>query len=76
MELAPKAQVLEGRGSWEHFEILSHRNGISRVFQEAFFTLDAMLFRQNTQKTGNNAIKMSHVFQDFAWFTRFTDLNL
>ena len=35
-----------------------------------------MLFRQNTRKTGNNAVKMSQAFQDIAQFERFTDLNL
>ena len=34
------------------------------------------MFRQNTQKTGNNAIEMSKAFQDIACFERFTDLNL
>ena len=34
------------------------------------------MFRQNTQKTGNNAIEMSKVFQDITCFERFTDLNL
>ena len=34
-----------------------------------------MLFRQNTQKTGNNAVEMSQAFQDIAQFTHFTDLN-
>ena len=41
-----------------------------------FLTTDATLFRQNTCKTGNNAIKMSLVFQDIAQFERFTGLNL
>ena len=35
-----------------------------------------MLSRQNTHKTGNNAVKMSQVLQDIALFERFTDLNL
>ena len=34
------------------------------------------MFRQNTQKTGNNAIEMSKAFQDITCFERFTDLNL
>ena len=34
------------------------------------------MFRQNTQKTGNNAIEMSVAFQHIACFERFTDLNL
>ena len=38
--------------------------------------MDAMLFRQNTRKTGNNAVEMSQAFQDIAQFERFTDLNL
>ena len=35
-----------------------------------------MLFCQNTGKTGNNAIEMSHAFDDIAQFEHFTDLNL
>ena len=38
--------------------------------------MNAMLFGQNTHKTGNNAIKMSQAFHNIAWFERFTDLNL
>ena len=60
MELSPKAQVL----------------GISRGFQEVFFTTDAMLFCQNTHKTGNNAIEMSQTLHYIARFKHFTDLNL
>ena len=76
LELTPKAHVLEGQGIQGYFEIKSLRNGISRGFQEEFFTADAMLFRQNTHKTRNNAVKMSQVFHDIAPFKRFTDLNL
>ena len=50
-----------------------------RVSEMAFlgiFTGDAMLFHQNTRKTGNNAIEMFQAFHDIAWFKRFTDLNL
>ena len=32
-----------------------------------------MLVRQNTRKTGNNAVKMSQAFQDIAQFERVTD---
>ena len=35
-----------------------------------------MLVRQNTRKTGNNAVKMTQAFQDIAQFERVTDLNL
>ena len=35
-----------------------------------------MLFRQNTQKTGNNALEMSQAFHNITQFERFTDLNL
>ena len=53
-----KAQVLEGRGTQRHFEIQSLGNGIFWGFQEVFSTTaDAMLFRQNTRKTGNNAVE-------------------
>ena len=35
-----------------------------------------MLFRQNTCKTWNNAVKMFQAFHDVAWFKCFTKLNL
>ena len=35
-----------------------------------------MLFCQNIRNTGHNAMEMSQVFHDTAWFERFTDLNL
>ena len=35
-----------------------------------------MFFRQNTLKTGNNAVEMSQAFHDIARFERFIDLNL
>ena len=35
-----------------------------------------MFFCHNTGKAGNNTIKMSHVFHNFAGFECFTDLNL
>ena len=35
-----------------------------------------MLFRQNTRKTGNNAVEMSQALQDIAQFECVTDLNL
>ena len=49
---------------------------ISRGFQEVFSTMDAMLFRQNTRKTGNNAIEISQAFHDITQFEHFTDLHL
>ena len=47
-------------------------------FQEVFSTVDAMLFRQNTLKTRNNARlgTMSQAFHDMARFQCFTDQNL
>ena len=38
--------------------------------------MDTMLFRHNTCKTGNNAVKMSQVFHDVAQLECFQDLNL
>ena len=35
-----------------------------------------MFFHHNTGKTGNNAIKMSWAFHNFAGFECFSDLNL
>ena len=39
-ELTPKAQVLEGPGIQEHFEIQNLENGIFRGFQEVFSSAD------------------------------------
>ena len=36
--------------------------------------MDVMLFRQNTCKTGNNAVEMSQVFQNIAQFKCFTSI--
>ena len=38
--------------------------------------MDAMLFCQNTRKTGNNAVAMSRAFHNITQFECFTDLNL
>ena len=76
LELTTKAQVLEGRGIQGHSENQSLGNGISRGFQEVVLTANTIVFRQYTEKTGNNAIEMSEAFQDIACFERFTDLNL
>ena len=38
--------------------------------------MGAMLFHQNTGKTGNNTIEMSQVFRNITWFKHFTNLNL
>ena len=71
-----KAQVLEGRGTQRHFEIQSLGNGIFWGFQEVFSTTaDAMLFRQNTRKTGNNAVETDCRNVPGSLFERFTDLN-
>lgn len=55
---------------------LFRQNSISRSFQEAFSTADAMLFLQNTYKIGKNAVEMSQASLDIAGFERFTDVNL
>ena len=49
---------------------------ISRRFQEVFSTTDAVLFCQNTCKTGKNAVEMSKAFHNITQFECFTDLNL
>ena len=51
---------------------------MSRGFQEVFSNADAMLFCQNTRKTGNNAGEMCQAFHDITRFENFyfTDLNL
>ena len=45
------------------------------VFKRYFSIADAMLLRQNTRKTGNDAVKVSQAFHNMAWFERFTDLD-
>ena len=52
-------QVLEGQAIQGHFENQSLGNGVSKGFQDVFPTADAMLFRQNTRKPGNNAVNIS-----------------
>ena len=76
MELGQKAQVLKGRGILGHFEMGTLGYGIFSGFQEVFSTVEAMFFRQNTCKNGNNAVEMPQAFLDIARFTRFTELNL
>ena len=79
LELTPKAQVLEGRSIWGHFETQSLGNGVSRGFQEVlkFHRRHHVVSSEYTQDwPGNNAIKISQVFHDIAWLERFTDLNL
>ena len=49
---------------------------MSRSLQEVFSNAEAMLFCQNTRKTGNNAGEMCQVFHDITRFENFTDLNL
>ena len=44
------------------------------AFQEVFSSTDTVLFRQNTRKTENNAVKMSQAFH--TQLECFTDLNL
>lgn len=55
---------------------LFRQNSISRGFQEAFSTADAMLFLQNTYKIRKNAVEMSQASHDIAGFEHFIDLNL
>ena len=49
-----------------------------REFRGILRLLDRAKYQKprNTHKTGNNAVKMSQVFQDIAHFERFTDPNL
>ena len=71
MELAPKAQVLEG-------DIVKFRVS-ELVFLGVFkrySTVDAMLFRHNTRNPGNNAIEMLQALHDIPRFERFKDLNV
>ena len=75
MELAPIQRHKFSRAEASRV-ILSLANGICSGFQDVFSSTNAMLFCQNIDKTWNNAVKMSQVFQHIAWFELFTDLNL
>ena len=46
------------------------------AFQEVFSSVNAMLFRQNTHKTGNNAIEMSQVSHSLNVSQILTCLNM
>ena len=65
MELAPKAQVLEGRGIYCR-DILKIRV-LEMVFPEVF---TRYLFGQNKRKTGNNAVEMSQTYRTVRTFHR------
>ena len=58
------------------YKLESRKYSISRGFQEAFSTADAMLFLQNTYKIGKNAVEMSQASHDIAGFEHFTVLSL
>ena len=70
-----RRKFLRTEGSRDILKIRVSEIAFPGVFK-VFLTTDATLFRQDTCKTGNNAIKMSLAFQDIAQFERFTDLNL
>ena len=61
-------KFLRAKASRDILKFQSLGNGVSRGFQEVFSTADVMLFRQNTRKTGNNAVEMSHAFHDIVKF--------
>ena len=69
-------KFLRAEASRDILSLLSLRNGISSGFQEAFSTMDAILFYQNTRNTGNSAVEMLQAFDDIAKFERLTGLNL
>ena len=71
MELASRHKFLRAKASRDILKV--------RVSEMAFpgiFMADAMLFRQNTRNTGNNAIEMLQAFYDIAQLKHFTDINL
>ena len=70
MELALEAQVLETSRDMLKFRV--SEMALPGVFKR-YFPPRTSLFRQNTGKTGNNAVKMSQVFRDIK---HFTDLSL
>ena len=74
--LHQRHKFLRAEASRDILSLLSLRNGISSGFQEAFSTMDAILFYQNTRNTGNSAVEMLQAFDDIAKFERLTDLNL
>ena len=77
LELTPKAQVLEGRGTRGILKFRVSEMAFPGVFKRYFpLRMPMMLFRQNTRKTGNNAVEMSQALHDIARFEHFTDLNL
>ena len=48
-------------------------NMCAKILKDYFTaTADAMLFRYNTHKTGNNAVQMSQAFHDIPQFKCFT----
>ena len=49
---------------------------VFRGFSKDVSTADAILFRQKTCKTGNNAVEMSQAYHDIAHLECFKDLNV
>ena len=68
LELAAKAQVLEGRGTRGILKFRVSEMAFPGVFNILVLsTVDAMLFHQNKHKTGNKfAIEMSQAFHNIA----------
>ena len=69
-------KFLRAKASTDILEFRVLEMPFPRGLKTYFSTADAMLLRQNTRKTGNNAVKMSQTFHDTTWFERLTDLNL
>ena len=72
MELAPRHKFLRAVASSDILKFRVSEMAFSGVFKRYVLssTADAMLFRQNTRKTGNNTVDVP-----IALFERFTDLN-
>ena len=71
-----RQKVLRAEASWDILKFRVSEMPFPLGFQEVFSTAEAMLFSQNTCKTGKNAVEMSQAFHNITRFECFTDLNL
>ena len=73
--LALKAQVLEDRGIWEHFEILRTKMAFPEVFKRYFPLRTPCCFVRINARLGTMLLKCPRHSTDIAQFKRFTDLT-
>ena len=74
MELALRHKFLRAEASSDILKFKVSKILFPGVFRRYFPDADAMLFRQNTRKTGNNAVEMSQAFHNMARIERFTSI--